>query len=200
MFRTLIRGLSVCTLALPHCAVHACAKVEFETATSIYHDRLPELAWKPVAAARSYLVELTARVPEGPVVETRNLRTDAHRIDPPRLDASRPTKITIAVTPECASQQGARGEWSMLVLPSVRCGPVQDLRRDAASASRTIRWRRSVGEAYEVRAFDALSGALRSSVRADAESEDLPLGEAVVVAIRRVCPDAIGPSSYLFVD
>lgn len=187
--------------AVAHAA--ACERVDFEPARAVYHDKLPELGWKQADGAGSYLVELIARVPEGPLIERRNLRTSALRADLPRLDSARPTKVTIAVTPECGSQRGASAQQSVLVMPSAQCRSVEALVRGTGTAAqRAVRWRAIDGETYEVRSFDANTGELQAAsqhVVGRGEAE-LPSGGSVVVAVRRVCAHAAGPSSYLFVD
>jgi len=177
----------------------ACDATAFPSSPLFYGEAPPELGWAPVAGATSYLVEIVARVPEGPVVDRRTLRTPRTWADLPRLDASRPTKITLTVTAECGARRAPPASRTMVVTPSKACAPVAGLSVRATASERSIHWTAVPGFDYEVRAFDAASGALTVSLTTNAASGIVVPGRGpAVVVVRPVCGRTIGTASYLF--
>jgi len=179
----------------------ACESTAFPSSQALYRDTLPELAWTPVAGATSYLVEIVARVPEGPVVERRTLRTAQTSTDLPKLDASRPTKVSLTVTAECGARHAAPASRTVVVTPSKACAPVSALTTRATASQRSISWMARAGTDYEVRVFDAVSGDLTLSLQTNSSSGIVIPGHGPsVVAVRPLCGRAIGAASYLFVS
>jgi hypothetical protein len=195
-----VRVLS-CLLLTPYSSgSFACESVAFVSSRTLYREAMPELAWAPAAGATSYLVEIVARVPEGPVVESRTLRTAQTATDLPKLDTSRPTKISLTVTAECGAQRAPPASRSMVVMPSKACAPVAGITVRTAPTGRSVSWAALAGIDYEVRAFGAVSGALTLSLQTSASSAIVIPGQAPsVVAVRPLCGRAIGTASYLFV-
>lgn len=179
----------------------ACESAAFLSSQALYREAMPKLAWAPVAGAKTYLVEIVARVPEGPVVDSRMFRTAQTATDLPRLDASRPTRIPLTVTTECGAQRAPPASRSMVVMASKGCAPVAGLSVRATPTGRSVSWTALAGIDYEMRAFDAVSGALTLSLQTSASSAIVIPGQAPsVVTVRPLCGRAIGTASYLFVD
>lgn len=182
-------------------AAQGCGGVEFESAAVVQADRPPDLRWRPVAGAQAYHVELTARVPEGPLVDRRVMRVETTAVDLPRLDDARPTKLTLSVAAQCGRLQGPRVERMWLVMPSARCPALEPLVVEAPTpGTHVLRWQVPAGQAVELRSFDARTGTLLSVRQSTASSEALAAGEPRVVAVRRLCGRGAGPLSYLYVD
>jgi hypothetical protein len=179
----------------------ACESATFLSSQALYRDATPDLTWAPAAGATSYLVEIVARVPEGPVVDSRTLRTAQTATDLPKLDASRPTKISLTVTTECGAQRAPPASRSMVVMASKACAPVAGLSARATPQGRSVSWPALPGIDYEVRAFDAVSGALTLSLQTNTSSGIVIPGQAPsVVTVRPQCGGANGAASYLFVS
>lgn len=188
-------------LALFAPAAQGCGAVEFESAAVVQEERLPDLRWRPVAGAEAYHVELTARVPEGPLVDRRVVRVETTAVELPRLDDARPTKLTLSVAAQCGRLQGPRAERMWLVMPSTRCAALDPLSVDAPTpGTRVLRWQVLAGQSVELRGFDARTGTLLSVRQSAATSEALTAGEPMVVAVRRLCSRGTGPLSYLYID
>ena len=196
-----LHSLGFLSLVLWSSGSLACEPAAFSSSQSLYRDALPHLAWKPVEGATSYLVEVVARVPEGPVVERRTLRTAQTSTELPKLDASRPTKLSLTVTAECGARRALPASRTMVVTPSRTCAPVSGLMVRATAWERSISWTARPGLDYEVRVFDAVSGDLTLSLQTnDSSGIAIPGGEPSVVAVRPLCGRSTGAASYLFVS
>ena len=180
-------------------AAAACEPAVFSSSQVLYRDAPPELAWTPVAGATGYLVEIVARVPEGPIVERRAHRTEQTFTAPSKLDASRPTKISLTVTAQCGEQLAPSASRVMLVTPSKACAAPTGLTARTSAAERSIAWAALAGTDYELRAFDAVSGELTLNLRTRASNGVvIPGHDAAVIAVRALCGPSIGATSYLF--
>lgn len=196
-----LRPIALSLLASAAGAAPACEATSFADAQVHHRDALPVLAWQPVPGAVAYLVEIVARVPEGPVVERRTLRTTQTVADLPRLDTSRATKITLTVAVDCGAARSPPATRMVVVAPGLACPPVAALAAGTAASARAVSWQAVAGVDYELRAFDAATGAMVLSRQGPAAAAVAIPGRApTVVAVRPRCGAAIGPMSYLFVD
>ena len=181
-------------------AAAACESAEFSSSQMLYRDAPPELTWAPVAGATGYLVEIVARVPEGPVIERRTHRTEQTFTAPSKLDSSRPTKISLTVTAQCGDQLAPPASRMMLVTPSNSCAAPAGLAARTSAAERSITWAARAHTDYELRAFDAVSGELTLNLRTRASNGVVIPGHGpAVIAVRALCGSSIGATSYLFV-
>lgn len=196
-----LRSLVWPLLAVAAGPASACEAPTFVEGQAFYRDTMPVLAWRPVPGAVDYAVEIVSRVPEGPVVERRTLRTAQARTELPRLDASRATKITLTVTADCGGSSSAPATRVAVVAPAQGCAPVGALAAGVSPSGRTVSWRAVPGVDYELRAFDAVTGALTAHVQGPAAlTTSIPGASPVVVAVRPRCGALVGTMSYLFVD
>ena len=179
----------------------ACEPVAFRSAQILYVDSPPELGWTPVAGTTSYEIEIVARVPEGAVVERRSFRSVETTVDMPKVDASRPTKVSLTVVAVCRGEKAAPRTRTVIVTPPRRCAMASDITARAAPTGRTISWTPSPGVDYEVRVFDAVSGVMTLSAQTTATGAIAIAGrDPSIVAVRPRCGPAIGAASYLFID
>jgi hypothetical protein len=191
--------LGFLALSLSTWGVHACEAAVFQKNEAFYRDQVPELSWLPVAQATSYLVEMVARVPEGAVVERRTFRTEKTFTELPKRDTSRPTKISLTITAECAEQSAVPATESVVVAPPMGCSALSGLAVKLAESTRLATWANLPGQDYEVRVFDAVSGVLTLSLQTQSSSGvPIPGREPSVVAVRPLCGATVGPASYFF--
>ncbi len=198
--RACFRLLSAVVAFLLSGAASACETPGFPAVQLPFHVAQPELAWHAVPGATAYLVELVARVPEGPVVERRTHRTAQSFTHPAKLDAARTTKISLSVTALCGDRTSAAASRSMIVIRAGDCASVTGLAVRDKGSQRSISWTALPGLDYEVRGFDAHTGAsLFSSQANTAPGMAVPGSGPLVVSVRANCGRVIGGASYLFV-
>ena len=197
--RRLVSALTPLLFACAANASFACEAVAFHSSQLLYVDSQPELAWTAVAGATSYEIEIVARVPEGAVVERRSFRTGATTVDLPKLDASRPTKISLSVVATCGALQASASMRTMVVMPVKGCALTSAMAVRASAPERTVFWAATRGVEYEVRVFDAMTGLLTMSLQTDASTIAIPGSDPSVVAVRPRCGQSLGATSYLFI-
>lgn len=178
----------------------ACGPVAFDATGTVFIGTVPKLSWSASPEATSYAVDLVSRVPEGGVITRQSVRTQGPAVSLPRLDASRPTKITLDVTPVCGSLVGEKAAFVALVVPGASCASVTGLSSEGSGAKRSIFWSGPAAE-YEVRSFDSATGALidKRNTR-DRRVSGIGSAHPVVIAVRQMCGQSIGPPAYLFAD
>lgn len=178
----------------------ACGPVAFDATGTVFIGTVPTLSWSASPEATGYAVDIVSRVPEGGVITRQSIRTQGLAVGLPRLDASRPTKIILEVAPVCRSGAGAKATYVALVVPGAACASVTGVSSEGRGAQRSVVWSGPAAE-YEVSAFDSATGALidKRNTR-DRRVSGIGPAQPVVIAVRKLCDQSVGPPAYLFAD
>jgi hypothetical protein len=163
-------------------------------------DARPVIAWGPLPGAKSYRVQLEARVPEGRMLATIDTVVSATTFSPPQPLTDYRAAVKVRVTAECptAGFDALREQpaW-FFVDTALACAAPTDLRFDAATS--TLEWRGGgAAQRYEVFVYAGAEGALKHRGEALASRAVLPRGlKSGVAAVRPRCANGYGAMAFL---
>ena len=155
----------------------------------------PEIAWRAVAGAKSYRVQIESRVPEGRVIERIDTQVSSNRFVPARPLADERAAVKILVTADCAGTPNLAEQpaW-FFVDAAAACAPAKALAFPAGG----VEWDRTAGATrYQVEVYSTPEGRLLSRVETPLTSAALPRGPAqMLIAVRPQCGTVVGPAIY----
>ena len=190
-------------LALPARAGAPCADptIISPAARSTQSSVRPTIAWRAVAAASSYRLQLVSREPEGQTFVTIDTVVSDTRFVPPQALGNGFSLVTLRVTSLCPERPAAvpasSREHRFLIDARSACA-IDGLLLE--SVERRIRWAATrAAQRYEVFAYDPTDGRLlfRQETRSPAFTAPMTGAGPAIVAVRAHCGDVVGHPAYL---